>query len=131
MKEHRVRRAETEKKRAKSCALELQGKAEGALVAPEARLAEALGSEAMLLPQRRTDVDAAPFSTVLTQRPLCHPNAPLEFQQHTMPARNAHPDDRAVRAARPLSDLPTVGSVDILYVSETVPSSHAFRAFNG
>ena len=76
-----------------------QGKVEpsSTLLAPEAKLSEALGSEAMLLPQRRTDVDAAPFSAVLTAQMMCHPNAPLEFQQHPMPGRNAHPDDRAVR----------------------------------
>jgi hypothetical protein len=34
---------------------------------------------------------------VLTTRMLCHPNAPLEFQQHAVPGRNAHPEDRAVR----------------------------------
>ncbi len=67
------------------------------LLAPEAKLAEALGSEATLLPVRRADVDATQFSSVLTQRIMCHPNAPLEFQQHPMPGRNAHPDDRAVR----------------------------------
>ncbi|EIE27171.1 subtilisin-like protein [Coccomyxa subellipsoidea C-169] len=40
--------------------------ASSSLLAPEAKLSEALGSEAMLLPQRRSDVDAAPFSAVLT-----------------------------------------------------------------
>lgn len=46
----------------------VQGKVEASssLLAPEAKLSEALGSEAMLLPQRRSDVDAAPFSAVLT-----------------------------------------------------------------
>ncbi len=36
---------------------------------------------------------------------MCHPNAPLEFQQHPMPGRNAQPDDRAVRISNPWNSL--------------------------
>ena len=77
----------------------LQGKAEGALMAPEAKLPEPLGNEALLLPQRRTDVDMAAVSAVLSQRMLCHPNAPLEFQQNTIPHRGAHKDTREVNGS--------------------------------
>ncbi|CAL8462817.1 g2351 [Coccomyxa elongata] len=78
------------------------------LLAPEAKLAEALGSEATLLPVRRADVDATQFSSVLTQRIMCHPNAPLEFQQHPMPGRNAHPDDRAAAVTKMRNDAVVV-----------------------
>lgn len=68
-------------------------------MSPAARLAEALGSEAMTLPARRADVDAAPYSAVLGEgkRPVCHPNAPLELQVATVPHRGASQDARAVR----------------------------------
>ena len=66
-------------------------------MAPEAKLPEPLGNEALLLPQRRADVDMTPVSAVLSQRMICHPNAPLEFQQNTIPHRGAHKDTREVR----------------------------------
>jgi hypothetical protein len=73
-----------------------QGEGDGALLAPETQLPEPLGNEAMLLPQRRVDIDLAAVSSVLSQRMLCHPNAPLEFQQNTIPHRGAAKDTREV-----------------------------------
>ena len=78
-----------------------QGEGDGTLLAPETKLPEPLGNEAMLLPQRRVDVDLAAVSSVLSQRMLCHPNAPLEFQQNTIPHRGAAKDTREVRPPCP------------------------------
>ena len=78
-----------------------QGEGDGALLAPETKLPEPLGNEALLLPQRRVDVDLAAVSSVLSQRMLCHPNAPLEFQQNTIPHRGAAKDTREVRPPCP------------------------------
>ena len=78
-----------------------QGEGDGVLLAPETKLPEPLGNEAMLLPQRRVDVDLAAVSSVLSQRMLCHPNAPLEFQQNTIPHRGAAKDTREVRPPCP------------------------------
>ena len=82
-------------------AWQLQGVGDGSLIAPEALLAEPLGNEALLLPERRVDVDFSAVSSVLSQRMLCHPNAPLEFQQNTIPHRGAHKDTREVGPALP------------------------------
>ena len=79
----------------------VQGEGDSALTAPEAMLAEPLGNEALLLPDRRVDVDFSAVSAVLSQRMLCHPNAPLEFQQNTIPHRGARKDTREVGPALP------------------------------
>lgn len=76
--------------------MHLQGEGDESLTAPEALLAEPLGNEALLLPERRVDVDLSAVSSVLSQRMLCHPNAPLEFQQNTIPHRGAHKETREV-----------------------------------
>jgi hypothetical protein len=86
----------------------MQGATDEELVAPAAKLAEPLGGEALALPARRADVDATVYSAVLGagKRPTCHPNAPLEFQDATVPHRGASQDARAVRGRSLPSPLP-------------------------
>ena len=62
-------------------ALLCQGILDQKLASDESRLLEPLGSETMLLPERRMDIDLTAYSSVLsTPGPICYPNAPLDFQ---------------------------------------------------
>lgn len=59
----------------------MQGVLDAKLASDESRLTEPLGSETMLLPERRVDIDLTPYSSVLSNPgPVCYPNAPLDFQ---------------------------------------------------
>lgn len=60
------------------------------------KLTADLGSKDMTLPTRRLDIDLVPFSVVLSEPLLCYPNAPLDFEQITMPHRGATSSRREV-----------------------------------
>ena len=65
----------------------MQGILDAKLASDESRLTEPLGSETMLLPERRMDIDLTPYSSVLSNPgPVCYPNAPLDFQVHPLAA---------------------------------------------
>ena len=70
----------------------MQGTWDAKLMSDESRLTEPLGSETMLLPDRRMDIDLTPYSSVLSNPgPVCYPNAPLEFQVRTMDPAGSGP----------------------------------------
>lgn len=76
----------------------MQGKKAAELFPKAAVLASSLGNKDMTLPTRRLDVDFAAFSVVESEPLMCYPNAPLDFEQITIPHRGASLSIREVIA---------------------------------